>query len=532
MDCRRANIWRESIVVGVPDEAQKREQELKVRDYWPRTRKRALLLTIGMELILTIVASLALLLAGFEYNSVEFLFVVVAIIAASLGVNIVLMNILLSPLKDLSDALTHVSGEPSDVVAPNSTSPARRIDGLEPLLELIYGLSSQRGVSALSTDSEQENILKRALDQIDGGFMICDEHGKIVYASENAPVKEAQDESKELKLIFDTDLPFDDWLAQCREKEVKSQRTWLRVPDGLVGDPDRKIYDVIASYEKGSTAPVVISTYNRSADYQPEDDQLDFISFAAHELRGPVTVIRGYLDVFREELENPTIDARETSALLSRLIVSANRLSGYITNILNASRYDRRHLKMNLHEHTLAQVYAMIADDMGMRASTQNRLLTVSLPSDLPTVAVDPSSLSEVFSNLIDNAIKYSNEGGTVSVGASVDGDFVKVSVLDHGIGMPGNVVSNLFHKFYRSHRSRETVAGTGIGLYISKAIVEAHGGVIEVKSEEGKGSVFSFSVPIYASVADKLAASDNSNQAIIRKGSEGWIKNHAKFRG
>ncbi|NCU39168.1 HAMP domain-containing histidine kinase, partial [Candidatus Saccharibacteria bacterium] len=358
------------------------------------------------------------------------------------------------------------------------------------------------------------------------------EDGEIRYASRHAPVKSMGDTGSELSLIFDADQPFNDWLTQCRNNHVKCEKVWRRVADRLAGDPDRRIFDIVATYEKESPAPVVIMAFDRSSEYQPEDDQLDFISFAAHELRGPVTVIRGYLDVFREEMENPGFDARERNALLSRLIVSSNRLSGYITNILNTSRYDRRHLKMNLREHTLAQVYALIADDMSLRAKTQNRLLTVQLSSNLPTVAVDPSSLSEVFSNLIDNALKYSHEGGTVSVTAAVDRDFVVVSVIDQGIGMPNTVISNLFHKFYRSHRSRETVSGTGIGLYISKAIVEAHGGIIEAKSVEGRGSTFSFSVPVYASVADKLAKNANTNEGIIRKGNEGWIKNHAKIRG
>ena len=96
---------------------------------------------------------------------------------------------------------------------------------------------------------------------------------------------------------------------------------------------------------------------------------------------------------------------------------------------------------------------------------------------------------------------------------------------------MPGNVITNLFQKFYRSHRSRETVAGTGIGLYISKAIVESHGGRISVRSEEGKGSTFIVSLPIYATVADKLQAGNNSNEGMIEKNS-GWIKNHSMFRG
>ncbi len=269
---------------------------------------------------------------------------------------------------------------------------------------------------------------------------------------------------------------------------------------------------------------------DRTGAYQPEDDQLDFISFAAHELRGPVTVIRGYLDVLTQELADD--GSSEHQALLSRLTVSANRLSTYISNILNASRYDRRHLKLHLRERALVDIYRSIGDDMALRASTQNRVLDVQLPADLPTVAADMSSLSEVFANLIDNALKYSNEGGTVTVSATADGNYVRVNVIDRGIGMPSNVVSNLFHKFYRSHRSRETVAGTGIGLYICKAIVESHGGQIEVKSEDGRGSTFSFTVPIYAAVAEKLAASDNSNEELLRSAGGSWIKNHAKYRG
>lgn len=96
---------------------------------------------------------------------------------------------------------------------------------------------------------------------------------------------------------------------------------------------------------------------------------------------------------------------------------------------------------------------------------------------------------------------------------------------------MPGSVVSNLFQKFYRSHRSRETVAGTGIGLYISKAIVESHGGTVSVRSEEGRGSTFIVTLPTYASIADQLKTGDNSNEGFIKQG-QGWIKNHTMYRG
>ena len=165
------------------------------------------------------------------------------------------------------------------------------------------------------------------------------------------------------------------------------------------------------SFEKGAAAETVIFLIDKSKGYLPEEEDLNFISFAAHELRGPITVIRGYLDIINEEFSGRLQgDERQ---LLDRLVVSSNRLSSYIDNILNVARYDRHHLKVYLLEDTVANIYASIADDMQLRASTQHRMLSVNIPDDLPTVAADHGSIGEVIGNLIDNAIKYSFEGGS-----------------------------------------------------------------------------------------------------------------------
>ena len=198
---------------------------------------------------------------------------------------------------------------------------------------------------------------------------------------------------------------------------------------------------------------------------------------------------------------------------------------------MNVSRFDRHHLRVHLVEDKVAHIYASIADDMQLRAHSQHRSLQVQLPDDLPTVAADRGSIQEVMSNLIDNAIKYSPEGGQVLLSADTKGDFVEVTVTDHGVGMPANVVNNLFRKFYRSHRSREAVAGTGIGLYLCKAFVESHGGTITARSREGQGSEFSFTLPIYATIQDKLQADGQLNNQLIRQ-SGGWINNHTMYRG
>ena len=510
------------------------EKQQFIRDYWPRYRRRMIVITILMQIVITLIVTLALLVAGFEPDGLQLILMITAIIATTVSANLLLLlAVILLPLRDLTAALTHISGEPSDVRPPNQNANQYQRDGFSPLLKLIYKLASDSDKANVPETPKQaaSSLLDEAMSHSSAHIIILDEKGTIIYASPHAPVKEGKDGAQELSLIFEDEVDFDMWLHDSVKRFVHADKSWLRTASKIIGEDDRRIYDISANYEKGSKAPVVLVCFDRTDLYHPEDEQLDFISLAAHELRGPVTVIHGYLDVLSQELpETPDFD--ETRILLSRLIVSSNRLSGYISNILNASRFDRRHLKVELAERNIADIYSSIRDDMSLRASTQNRLLTVDIPADLPTIAADQSSFSEVLSNLIDNAIKYSNEGGAVTVRSYVDGDFVRTDVIDTGIGMPANVVGNLFHKFYRSHRSRETVAGTGIGLYISKAIVESHGGTIEVKSEEGRGSAFSFTVPIYATVAEKLREGDNTNESLIRSGANGWIKNHAKYRG
>ncbi len=527
MDYSRPERHRERHVAVAPLAPNTRPL---IRDYWPRYKKLAVLVTVGMQLAILLIIALSLVVGGASVSTMIFWITLLAAAAVLLPLNIILVLQLLVPLRDLTNAITSASGEKPRYALTNPNVSRYSKDGFREILQFVYEkAASQRESQTDRSDTSAATVLTDALSRSKAGIVVLGNDGAIAYANRAAPIRQLEDGKKELTLLFEPATALEDWLAQCRTSAVRAETTWYRVADRIVGDEDRRIFNISANYEKGSAAEVVLVLFDATDTYKPEDEDLDFISFAAHELRGPITVIRGYLDVLDIEL-GPQL-APDQKELLSRLIVSANRLTGYINNILNASKFDRRHLKVHLAEDTIAHVYDSIKDDMALRASSQRRLLAVTIPDNLPTVAIDRSSIGEVVSNLIDNAIKYTNEGGAVSVSAAVDGQFVKVSVTDNGIGIPANVVGNLFHKFYRSHRSRETVAGTGIGLYICKAIVESHGGAIEVSSVEGQGSTFSFSVPIYASVADKLQANDFTNAGLIST-NQGWIKNHAKFKG
>ncbi|MFZ1258513.1 MAG: HAMP domain-containing sensor histidine kinase [Candidatus Saccharimonas sp.] len=515
-----------------PPKAKKPTKPILLRDYWRRYKRMAIAATIGMQCAVAVVVSLSLLVGGMQPTNPVFFITLFTTLLTSGTLNVLLVHSIITPHRDIINAVVNNAGE--QPLGPLANPNTRRYtkNGFRPVLQYVYEMAAGQSQAKTTdtADTQQLRLLTTALNNTRAGIIVMNGQGDIQYANSRAPVVTNSNNIQQLELLFDQHDQLTDWLATCQQSAVHSDKTWQRVANKIVGDEDRRIFDISASYEKGSAAEVVLVLFDHTATYKPEDDELDFISFAAHELRGPITVIRGYLDVLDIELEATL--APDQKELMKRLIVSANRLSGYINNILNTSKYDRRHLKINLAEEHLADIYDLIQDDMNLRASSQNRLLSVTIPRDLPTIAADRSSLSEVLSNLIDNALKYSDEGGAVAVSAAIKNpSTIEVSVQDNGIGMPSNVVGNLFHKFYRSHRSRETVAGTGIGLYICKAIVESHGGTIGVSSVEGAGSTFSFTVPIYASVAEKLQANDHTNAGLMSDGT-GWIKNHSKYSG
>ncbi len=500
-----------------------------MRDYWRKFRGRTYVIVTASQCSVMLVIMTVLQLTGIMHLNVLGFFLV-ALLASILqnAVTIWLVHTVGQPFRDLVQAIVLVSGEPSAATPPNPNRYEYDQDGFKDILQTIYELAAKDDTPPAPAETV-DSFIKDGLHNTATGIIIMDKDHKIVFHNRHAPIRQDTDGNDVLDLLFPEEDELLTWLEDGVKNKLSAEHQWTRVSNRLPGEKDRRVFDVAASYHKNSTAETVITLFDRTHDYMPEEDELDFISFAAHELRGPITVIRGYLDVLHEELE-PILEHDQTE-LMERLIVTSNRLTSYVNNILNASRYDRRHLKLHLAEENVRDIYDLISDDMQRRANTQNRLLVADIPENLPTVAADANAIGEVMGNLIDNAIKYSNEGGLVHVMARPTPGFVEVSVIDRGIGMPSNVLPNLFHKFYRSHRSRETVAGTGIGLYICKAIVSSHGGLITARSIENEGSTFSFTLPIYDTVADKLKASDNSNVSLIDHGS-GWIRNHSMTRG
>lgn len=483
-------------------------------------------ISIAAQVIVTLVA----LLISSTLNIKEPMILVAAIVILELACALLILAIVLKPTSVLSRALSLVRGERSTLAPPN----ANNLHGLAKselaaCLTTIYEGQSNTASQTQTKHSASTESPADVLSQLPIGIITLDNTFNVVYSNSLAPVYTAENR-RFIKLDFSTDtLSLQDWAINATKNAVSDSHVWARIQDAPAGSSEnRHIYDVVASYQRGSHsgADITIVTIDRTNDYIDNENSIDFITLAAHELRGPITTIRGYLDMLEEQTEATATP--EQKMLMDRLNVSAHRLASYVNNILNASRYDRRHLKLKLAETNVIDIASDIREDMDLRAKTVNRSVNWQIPNNLPTVAADRSSIGEVLSNLIDNAIKYSRDGGEVLVTARINGDFVEVAVVDHGIGIPSSVAEHIFSKFYRSHRSSGSVSGSGLGLYISRAIVESHGGQISFQSVEGQGSTFSFTMPIYATVRDQLAQNQDSNTSLITTNTA--ISNHGRM--
>jgi PAS domain S-box-containing protein len=219
-----------------------------------------------------------------------------------------------------------------------------------------------------------------------------------------------------------------------------------------------------------------------------------FISTISHELKTPVALIKGYAGTLRRE--DAHWDVAVVRDSLQVIEEEADRLTGLIENLLAASKLQAQRMQLEMDEVRLDQMATQVVERF--RTQTDKHTFKLSFPPDFPVVNGDATRLRQVLDNLVNNAIKYSPQGGLIEVGGGVDDDAVTVFVHDEGVGLSDYEQERIFERFYRvdGALSRRT-QGTGLGLYLSKAIIEAHKGRLQIKSKPGQGSTFYFTIPV-----------------------------------
>ena len=274
-------------------------------------------------------------------------------------------------------------------------------------------------------------------------------------------------------------------------------------PSSLYALLDQPYYVAIPKSINLIAALIIILVIVRSWFHNLEEEQqrrraaeqfrAELLSLASHELRAPLTSIRGYANTLVREYGR--LGDATQKEFLEGIASEAERLSHLVSDLLDSTQIDEGRLRIERRAVTperLCEEPVRTASHPDMKHA-----LKVAVEPGLPEVLADPNRIHQAVSNLLSNAVKFSPEGSEVVVGARRKNDHVEFYVTDHGIGIPRGEQGQLFLRFHRAANAHSPdTPGAGLGLYITKGIVEAHGGKIGIESDLGRGSTFWFTLP------------------------------------
>lgn len=469
-----------------------------------------------------------------QWQQLSLLGVEVVLVLVSILVAFISARFLLSPLKLLWQTVLFYSPN-VDAAPPNPDKLRFGRELVANLANQIYQLASSTKPPAASAPS--------ALDFITNNLPLpvfaIDENGMTRYVNVAAskylglPGKEIVGKSiyDVLNMSFPSEDTLDSWLGEVRMSSAVAQTSWDHIKLNLSDGQSTHQFDMAAYYNKGNANKfeTILVLFDRTDSYSRDEDQASFLALAVHELRSPLTMLRGYIEILEEEIDDKS--NLEFTTDLQKMRASAQLLAEYTNNILNVSRVDSDQLSLRLKPEQWKPLVERIVENMRLRARVNGKKLEVKVAESLPAVGIDHVSISEVLTNLIDNAIKYSHKEQpiTITSGLNQAGE-IETTVTDFGVVIDPSVIGNLFQRFYRNHRSRSEATGTGLGLYLSRALVDAHGGNIWVRSSEKDGTSFSFTILPYDRVAAEAKTEGDATDNIVRV-PHGWIKNHSLYR-
>jgi two-component system sensor histidine kinase VicK len=250
--------------------------------------------------------------------------------------------------------------------------------------------------------------------------------------------------------------------------------------------------------ENGQTVGMVTVLNDVTKQKELDDIKSQFLSNVTHELRNPIGAIKQSIAVILEGTAGPLTEPQQK--FLSNAKRNLERLSGLIDDILDLAKLEAKKMEIKLRPSKIAAIVDEVCETLDTWAKNKDLKLTKNIPPDLPDINLDPDRIIQVLINIVSNAIKFTPKNGTITVGAQLPkgGTHVVMTVADTGVGIPKDDLSKIFGKFQQAkNRAAGDKSGTGLGLSIARELVLLHQGDISVHSEEGKGTTFTFTLPI-----------------------------------
>ncbi len=355
----------------------------------------------------------------------------------------------------------------------------------------------------------ERNKLDIVISSIVDGIIVLDMNRKILLVNRAAEQMTGYNPSEMIDKQFDsivalkdlggTHIPVKDYHHSVMQEDALSQRIPHFVD--LIGKDGNRIqaevtFAPIVGGIKANLGSIII-LHDITQEKVFEQMQIDFVSMASHEVRTPLTIIINYLSTLTDEVKGKLTPDQQQ--FLERSLNAAQQLSVLVNNMLNVSKIERGSFAVQLKPIPWSARLTELVEDMRAQAIQKNISLKLNLPkTPLPEVLADTVRINEVVNNLINNAISYTKEGGIITVGAMLKDDQILTFIQDNGPGIPKEAMSHLFGKFFRVPGALEQGSkGSGLGLFITKSIIELHKGQIWVESKLGQGSTFFFTLPL-----------------------------------
>ncbi|MGA2297892.1 MAG: ATP-binding protein [FCB group bacterium] len=347
-------------------------------------------------------------------------------------------------------------------------------------------------IKELFTQSNQKKEeLNNIITSIQEGLVVLDNQNKIVLSNQsfNNIVKNGSVIGKFIWEIL-RDNQVDKFIKKMKESET-SLVTEIQYNDE---------YYLCSANHINQQKEIVIIFYNISELKKLENIKKDFVINVSHELRTPLTVIKGYIETIDETISENEIDenisTEETRKYIDIIKNHTNRLINIVQDLLSITQLEEKSIKINIIEFQLDKFFNNLNNTFEQKLKQKNLYLKININPDISFIKADEFKLEQMFINLIDNAIKYTEEGGII-INIDRDNAHVRFEVIDTGIGIPDKDRDRIFERFYTVDKSRSRqMAGTGLGLSIVKHIVLLHNGKINVESTIGTGSKFIILLP------------------------------------
>jgi PAS domain S-box-containing protein len=342
------------------------------------------------------------------------------------------------------------------------------------------------------------------LDSIGDGMIVTDSTGNVLLINDIAAGFFAVDAQQMLHKPVDSISLFDEQDQPVgpadRPAHMALQTGRKTIQDVKVhgNDGTRMALNIMATpiVETGTTIGVIQTIRDVTKEREVDRMKTEFISLASHQLRTPLSAIKWFSEMLgggdAGELN------KEQQDFVKNIMDSSERMIDLVNSLLNISRIESGRIIVEPKPTDLKQLVDGIVSDLKAKTAERQQTLIVSVHDGLPKVNLDPHLIGQVYLNLLSNAIKYTPKGGQITVIVSRKDDFLLSSVSDNGYGIPKAQQSRMFQKFFRAENIVKIESdGTGLGMYLVKAIIESSGGKIWFESEENKGTTFWFTLPM-----------------------------------